>query len=352
MTNVSIPTYRYLFNFAGSRTGGGLKRLREYSRAFDNRGGAWFIGHPSCESLADEFKKNRYFFPSYSQWQRIFRDCRYLPEIVSTIGRPALYYSYGIPLYQSIGHINWFHLSNVLALNTAKIPLDLGLRLRMIYLGHQVRNGLQWADVISAESQFALDLFPRECAERLFLSVNGSDDELLSLQRSVHEMPDPTLVTMVGTHVYKGLDDGLRIFEMLRDQVPDLRLEIFGDARAVPSVVRRSSNVILRGIQSQATVVNALMKSRYYISMTHVENSWNAASEGIFLANESFLSAIPPHRELLKSLPVKEVQISGVKRTVLKVTRAELSGVNLVDWETVVDRMIGEVHRRNNHQKF
>jgi hypothetical protein len=36
----------------------------------------------------------------------LFDDWGYL----QAIGRPELYYSYGIPLYRRFGRVNWFHL--------------------------------------------------------------------------------------------------------------------------------------------------------------------------------------------------------------------------------------------------
>ena len=51
--------YKFLFNFNASRIGGGYKRLYEYSKYFNNKNGAYFIIHPHCSTLINEFK-NRY----------------------------------------------------------------------------------------------------------------------------------------------------------------------------------------------------------------------------------------------------------------------------------------------------
>ena len=50
-----------LFNFAVTRTGGGLKRLNAFSKWFHNHGGAYFIIHPECKSLKKNFSKNKIF---------------------------------------------------------------------------------------------------------------------------------------------------------------------------------------------------------------------------------------------------------------------------------------------------
>tara|TARA_B110000305_G_C19305016_1_gene571119 strand:+ start:757 stop:897 length:141 start_codon:yes stop_codon:yes gene_type:complete len=43
--------YNFLFNFAVTKTGGGLKRLHIYSKWFHENRGAYFIIHPECEFL-------------------------------------------------------------------------------------------------------------------------------------------------------------------------------------------------------------------------------------------------------------------------------------------------------------
>ena len=117
--------YKFLFNFAVTRTGGGLKRLYEYAKWFHEKGGAWFIIHPNCDFLTKEFPNNKYFVVLQTRTQRFFKDCDYLSDIKKEIGTPDLYYSYGIPIYYHFGKINWFHMSNVLPLNSKDMGLSL-----------------------------------------------------------------------------------------------------------------------------------------------------------------------------------------------------------------------------------
>ena len=143
--------YNYLFNFAVSYVGGGFKRLYEYAKWFNEHGGACFIIHPNCESFIKEFPNNRFFMATQPRYQRIFNDCGYLSDIERDIGKPDLYYSYGIPVYGRFGKINWFHLSNVLPLSSRDIPLSLFDRfIRLNYLGWKIKNNFKNADVISA----------------------------------------------------------------------------------------------------------------------------------------------------------------------------------------------------------
>src|SRR6202022_3245608 len=105
---------KFLFNFSASYSTGGFKRLYEYARWFNADGGAWFVIHPRCADLVKEFPNIRFFVPRQSRIERLYDDCGYLRAIAQQIGRPELYYSYGVPLYFRFGKINWFHLSSVL----------------------------------------------------------------------------------------------------------------------------------------------------------------------------------------------------------------------------------------------
>ena len=85
-------------------------------------------------------------------------------------------------MYFRFGKVNWFHLSNVLPLGARGIPLAVGERLKLGYLGWKIRRSLMNAQIISAESRSSLSLIDAQDAKRLFVSVNGSDDELAYLR--------------------------------------------------------------------------------------------------------------------------------------------------------------------------
>jgi hypothetical protein len=86
-----------------------------------------------------------------------------------------------------------------------------------------------------------------------------------------------------------------------------------------------------------------LRRAKYYISTTHIENSYNAASEGVFFADESYISDIGPHRELLANAPIERVSVPHMNRSVLHVRREHLSGANLTTWQDVIADVIGRV---------
>ena len=74
-----------------------------------------------------------------------------------------------------------------------------------------------------------------------------------------------------------------------------------GDKNSIPKHIINNENVILKGVINQNEVIELLKKAKYYISTTKIENSFNSAAEGIIFADESYISDIGPHRELLKN---------------------------------------------------
>jgi len=60
--------------------------------------------------------------------------------------------------------------------------------------------------------------------------------------------------------------------------------------------------IIVNILQSHKEVISLLSAAKFYINTSKVENSWNAASEGVLLANESYISRIEPHFELVKTI--------------------------------------------------
>jgi hypothetical protein len=330
---------RCLFNFAASHRGGGLKRLHEYARWFGARGGAWFIIHPNCANLIDLSPANRYSVVRQPTYRRILDDSGYLDAILAETGIPELYYAYGIPIYDRVGRVNWFHVSNVLPIYSRNIPLSLSDRIKLRYLGWRMRRNYRHADIISAESDFSLRQMKIEETAKLFLSVNGSDDEL-NRAATVGPRPRDDIAVVVGTYRYKALRDSYRVFDMLQRQHGRLTLVIIGDQTQIPSDLRAKRDVRSTGLLSRGAVVEYLERATYYISTTLIENSYNAASEGVFLAKESYVSDIAPHEELLRGMPFELVSVPNVARPVIHVRRADVSTKNLKTWEQVVTEMM------------
>jgi glycosyltransferase involved in cell wall biosynthesis len=334
--------YPFLFNFAASYSEGGYKRLHEYARWFDRHGGASFAIHRNCEHLRTLFPGNRYFTVTVTHFKRLYDDSSYLDEIGRITGRPELYYAYGIPLYRPFGRINWFHLQNALTMGRHQVPLSLFQRLKFRLLGNRFRRGFAFADVISAESHYSLGLFDIPDSARKFLSTNGNDDELARLAAGP-QPPSEHVAVAVGTYGYKALGESFRIFQTLRDRHRDLKLMVIGDAKPVPAWLKNHPEVIIRGRLGKQEVIDILRSCRFYISATYCENSYNSAAEGAFLADESFISDIPPHHELLSNERHELIRIAGLSRPFLHVHRQQLTGSNLKSWHSIITEMLGRI---------
>lgn len=328
-----------LFNFSASYSGGGYKRLHSYVKWFDAHGGAYFIINKKSAALATDFPRNRYFVVAPGRWARLWRDGTYLESILATLPQPALYYSYGIPLFARFGRVNWFHLSNALPLAREHLPMSLADRLKFALLGWRIRRSLVHADVIAAESECSLDMIGRKYGAHLFVSGNGFDVGFGELGRAGSEARED-LAVVVGTYRYKALDDAFRVFNMLRVACPQLRLRVFGPPALVPPKMRDDAAVELVGVQPPATVIDALRKSRHYISTSLIENSSNADLEGVFLSENAWLSDIGPHREMLAGTPSVAVSVPGVASQLLHVRSAELSTCVLKPWRQVIEEML------------
>lgn len=332
----------YVFNFSASPIGGGFKRLYEYARWFDANGGARFLIHPRCGALATEFPSNEFTIVDHSPMRRMLGDVRAVRRLRNRVGTPACYYSYGIPIFEPVATVNWFHVSNVLPFSWRSVPMPFRDQLKFGILGYRLKQHLDHADVISAESQASLNLIAGEYRDRLFLSVNGSDDELQHLEIGLVAAKD-RIASVVGTYRHKALGDSCRVFDMLRSADDQLTLRIFGDDRWIVRAVRSHPGVIVMGNRPRSEVIATLRRSKYYISTTLIENSSNAASEGVFFADQSYISDIGPHRELLAGMPYDHVAVPGLARPVLHVTRDDISPLNLRTWDQVINDMIERI---------
>jgi len=80
-----------------------------------------------------------------------------------------------------------------------------------------------------------------------------------------------------------------------------------------------------------------LSAAKFYINTSKVENSWNAASEGVLLANESYISRIEPHFELVKTIANNNYVFDG---DLIHVKRKNISVEKLMAWSDIIQNMI------------
>lgn len=339
----------YLFNFSASYSRAGLKRLLAYSKWFNENGGARFIVNYRLKEIENTFPENHYHFLRQNSLERALNYSHQLNRFIAEAGAIDLYYSYAIPLPYKPGRANWFHLGNVLLLTNKimYVPLRRYLELQLLEL--LTKNGLRHADIISAESESSLELFNKSLRTKLVVSVNGSDDEIevfkerLNL-KSTSEVDN--IAVAVGTHRYKCIDDVYKTYVHLRQSNPGMRLFIVGEKEDIPSYILKDNLVILQGLLSQPQVCTLLKSAKYYITSTIIENSYNAASEGAYLAREAFVSDIGPHRELLKGMKFKVVDNLNTRVASFHVHRKDLSVNNLKSWDQVIVDMIHVVENK------
>jgi len=337
--------YKYLFNFSVSKTTGGLKRLFHFAKWFHQNGGAYFIIHPECDFLLKKFPNNRYFVIYQNSLRRIFNDYKYLSLIKKEITQFDLYYSYAIPVYYHFGKINWFHVSNILPLSSRPWNLKLSLFdrfLRLNLLGFKIKKNFQNADIVSAESKNSLKIIKNQNIKEFFLSINGSDDELNYLEKKL-KVAKENIAIIIGTQNYKAILESFFVFEYLKKQNKLLKLIIIGNSKNIPKKIINNNSVTLMNTIKHNEVIEFLQKSKYYISTTKIENSFNAASEGIIFCNESYISDIPPHRELLENETYEIVSIPKLSHKMIKTKKNDIKGKNLITWDNVIKNILKKV---------
>ena len=314
-----------------------------YSRWFNENGGASFIVNYRLDGIDDQFPVNKYFFLRQSRFSLAINYSSKLSKLIADTGEIDLYYSYGMPIRRKVSRVNWFHLSNVLPITKEIVPLPLKRRLEMRLLGFWIRKCLKYADVISAESDSSIRLFDKRLSHKLFVSVNGSDDEICAYKNGVEDGVNrdaEDIAVTVGTYSYKCIDDVYKVYAHLLKLNPNLRLIIIGDREYIPPHVLKDPRIVAKGVISQSEVFDLLRCSKYYITSTVIENASNATSEGTFLAQESFISDIGPHRELLKGAYFERIDNMGTRVSCLHVKRADLCPRNLKSWDQVIGEMI------------
>jgi len=304
----------WLFNFSASFVGGGLMRLIETARWFDqNEGGNFIVNEKAFHAVKNFSKKNVYFLVSSNKLKRFINDGYYIKDILHTIGSPDVYFSYGIPVFFQVGKINWFHISNATSLTTHKINLPLVKRMEMILLKNRIINSLKFVQIISGESEFSLNLLRDNKnlnTHELFFHIlpNGFRDlERERVSRKVKKKEFYAIT--IGTHKYKQISLAFHVFQLLQKMNPKLgKFIIIGNKKDVPSKVLNSQSVeVVNTGNNREQLIQFLSNSEYYISASQIENSSMASLEGLILSKKVVLSDIPPHHEMLKNYNFKEI---------------------------------------------
>jgi len=332
---------KYLFNFSSSYSGGGLKRLIAYVEWFNKKGGAHFIVNEELRGELDDFSRNKYYFISISRLKKVINLQTYVDRIIKDMNGCDFYYSYNIPMKLNAARIRWFHLSNVLPfMNMSNYDIPLKRMMELWWLGILTKIGFNNCNYISAESKFSLELLQLENNRGSFISPNGADQEinLISSYDISNEVENTAVI--IGTYHHKNLTDSYKIYKYLRDNNSELKLEIFGDPDMVPSLIKNDPQVETKGIISHERIIDRISRAKFYINTSKVENSWNSASEGVFLCKESFISNIPPHCELLQKSKVELLNDLGTFNPIMHIKRDNIRSDQLKTWDEIITNMI------------
>ena len=332
---MSLLSKKILFNFSASINGGGLKRLEEYSKWFNEVGGSSFIvSSKVIDNLTLKYPKNRYFISQQNNLDRLFRDQKYLKDLPLDYTNLELYYSYGIPIYSKIAKKNWFHISNVapFAKNINKSIKDY---IRNPILKHRFIRYLDKPDFISTESLSSFRYLPSKYEHKFVCLLNGSDDEISNFKINQNT---GNYAVAVGTQPYKRIDRVIRCFHFLKEDYGLDKLLIYGCSKKVNRNYFKFKDIKFMGSQPRNSVIKSIASSKFYISCTTIENSFNAASEGIFLSSNSLISDIGPHKELLMNENKEYISINDQKMFLIK--KEALKCKNIISWDSVIKIML------------
>ena len=124
----------------------------------DNFGAYFIINDKIKNEIIKYNKKNKYFFISENKIKRLLMDGYYMSKIIVETGKPDIYFSYGIPVFNDIAKINWFHISNALSLKTKNISLPFLKRIQMWILKKRIIKSMNHTHIATGESEFAINL--------------------------------------------------------------------------------------------------------------------------------------------------------------------------------------------------
>jgi hypothetical protein len=333
----------WLFNFSSSTVGGGLIRTIETVKWFDNNLGAYFIINDRIKNEISKYNKNnKYFFVSDSKAKRLLFDGYYIPKIIHEIGRPDIYFSYGIPVFKDIGKINWFHVSNALALKTHKISLPLKTRIQMLILKKRIMKSIKYTHIVTGESEFSVNLLKQKAGKKKFkchydVLPNGYDIKAIKeIVNKKRELLVKYAVT-IGTYKYKKIKVALELFHEIKEANNLKKFIIIGSASNIPKSVINDKFVEIKQSISREDLLNLLYNAEYYISTSQIENSSNAVLEAFLLSKNIILSNIPSHNEMLRNFKTKTITLNNIEFHTLK--KIDNNEIEAISWDEVSKKM-------------
>lgn len=348
----------WLFNFSSSFVGGGLVRTIETVKWFDNNYGAYFIINDKIKDEVSRYnKKNKYFFIPNNKIKRIFFDGYYIPEIIAEIGKPDIYFSYGIPVFNNIAKINWLHISNALTLKTDKISLPLKTRVKMLILKKRIIESIKFTDIATGESEFSINLLKGEVNKRNLkchydVLPNGYDISLIEdVLNENREILTKYAIT-IGTYKYKKIKIALKLFHQIRESYDLEKFVIVGPTNNLPKSILKDKFVEVQPNLPREDLFNLLYNAEYYISASQIENSSNAALEALLLSKKIILSNIPSHNEMIKNFKTKKIILKNYEFDFITLKNINSSKIDAISWIDVSQKLFEIINDFKQTSKF
>ncbi len=177
-------------------------------------------------------------------------------------------------------------------------------------MGRSFEKALRYADIISGESKATLDLIKKKMISQknspnLFLAYNGNvtPKPLRTNFNSFEYFANKSFAITVGTYSYKRIDLTLKLFDKIKSKNSLETLVIIGSIK--PKVYdEKRKDIIYFSHLSHTDLMYLMSRSKVFISASEIENSSNAALEGVCLSQEVYLSNIPSHAEIFKKMPL------------------------------------------------
>ncbi len=331
----------WLFNFSSSWSGGGLIRTMETVKWFDNNFGGNFIINDKIKSEVSRYnKRNKYFFISDNKIKRLVSDGYYIHEIISEIGRPDIYFSYGIPVFKNIADINWFHISNALTLKTKNISLPIITKVQMWILKKRIIKSMKNTHIVTGESEFSLNLLKKENNISCYYEVlpNGYDISLLEDILNKKREQNYKYGITIGTFKYKKIEVALELFHEIRESYNLEKFIIIGAHSHLPKSIINDKFVEFKSNISREELFSLLYNSEYYISASQIENSSIAALEALLLSKNVILSDIPSHKEMINKFKTKKVSIKNSEASFIMLENSN-EKYNAIPWTNVCEKL-------------
>ena len=336
----------WLFNFSSSWNGGGLIRTIETIKWFDDNLGAYFIVNEKIkDQLVNYSKNNKYFFVSKNKLKRLFSDGYYIPKIIDEIGKPDVYFSYGIPVFNNIAKINWFHISNALTLKTNNISLPILIRFQMWILKYRIIRSMKYTQIASGESEFSVNLLKAENNKQTIkchynVLPNGYNISLLeNILIKTREQFYKYAIT-IGTFKYKKIKIALELFHEIRKTNNLKKFIIIGEYNSLPKAIINDKFVEVKSNLSREDLFTLLYNAEYYLSASQIENSSIAALEALLLCKNIILSKIPSHVEMLRKFKTKKIILKKYKTDFIILENNHIYKINATPWGEICKKMI------------